>query len=223
MEKWMRQSISVITVLGLVLVSVFVVWLLYQFIPPSGYRDTFLGNLLATLIGVVAAIPIGLEINRYTTEIQDQKSREADEGRRIDRLKWLLTLVKEELKLNASILTNLIRAQEDNDKAHNAYGLKDDFWDSITASGDIRWIDDLDLLDQIGFAYYMLRRIRMLEEKYFDPGFNMAVSQMRPNQPDVQSYAGVAVVRIVRELCPRALEKVNQAVTLIDEHLAELS
>lgn len=46
--------------------------------------------------------------------------------------------------------------------------VKDELWNALSDGGELQWIQDLDLINEISSAYYFIRIIIGLEEKYFN-------------------------------------------------------
>ena len=192
----------------------FTVWFGYEQIPKSDVRDTFLGGLLATVIGLVAGIPIALEINRYQSLIQEKQERKSEDREKLDRKIRILSLIKQELGFNQEFLVALVEVQADHPDVVINWGLKNDLWKALADGGELPWIDDLQLLDAIARAYYYIRRIMFFEDFYFSPNFRAAVSN-----EGRQTYAGERIVKAVTQMRPDALGVVNEALAQIEQHL----
>jgi len=195
-----------------------IAWLSFEFVPQSSFRDGFLGNLFATIIGVIVGIPIALELNRVQQERQIRDKQESEKKEKSQHKSRLLTLIKNELDYNRQLLVQLIEQQDDSPKIVAYLGLKNDLWNSFSDSGELQWIDDLELLDSISTAYYHIRNIIPSEEKYFDPDFNNAVSV-----GNRRTYAGEKTVERVISIRPDTLESIKHALTKIEEHLIEIN
>jgi hypothetical protein len=107
-------------------------------------------------------------------------------------------------------LNEVIKAQEDNPSVVSFVGMKNDLWVSLADSGELHWLDDLAILDAIANAYYHLRRIITLEEKYFDSGFKMAVSGRSG-----QTFAGAGTAEHTKALRSVALQAIEGALKSI--------
>lgn|GEM_PF-3499644 len=189
------------------------VWFFYERIPKSDTRDTFLGNLFATIIGIFIGIPIALEISRYQSAIQEKQEKAKREWERLARKQRILNLVEHELIYNRDLLSAMVEKQGSAPGIVTYLGLKNDLWNALSDGGELHWIDDLKLLDSITKAYYHIRRIIFLEEKYFDPEFNSAVSSEGRN-----TYAGERIVKGVTTIRPDGLAAIEQALTEIEGH-----
>lgn len=189
------------------------VWFFYERIPKSDTRDTFFGNLLATIIGVFIGIPIALEVNRYQSASQEKQEEATRAQERLARKQRILNLVEQELIYNRDLLSAMVEKQKSAPAIVTYLGLKNDLWEALSDGGELHWVDNLKLLDSITKAYYHIRRIIFLEEKYFDPAFYNAVSNEEGN-----TYAGARIVKGVIVIRPHGLVAVEQALAEIKEH-----
>jgi len=131
--------------------------------------DGFLGNLFATLIGIVVGIPIALAINRKQQRTIESKAEEQRYRDEAERKKKILNLVKTELEFNKNSLIDR-QSQEHQTEQRTVLlpPLKDELWRAFSDGGELQWIKDLDLLDKIASAYHQIRTTIFLEQKYFD-------------------------------------------------------
>ena len=108
------------------------------------------GNLLATLIGLAAGVPIGLWINRSITNEQIQNRKIAKRAKELEILKSIKTEI-ENCKLNVF--------QYRPQKIDSFLGVpyKTITWDVYCASGKIKYISSIELLDQLAFAYHHIK------------------------------------------------------------------
>lgn len=209
--------------LRLIIVAVIVIFAIiptmYFFarIADPAFRDGAMANWFATMIGAIVGILIALEINRYQQETQEKRERQVQEREKSARKTKILTLIRGELELNRQILFSTIEKQRIHPKVVPLTGMKDDLWNAFSASGELQWIDDLELLDSISTAYYYIRRIIPLEEKYFEPLFSLKlVSDTGPEG----SYGGERIVRNLASIRPDALRAVEQTLEEIEKHLS---
>jgi hypothetical protein len=179
----------------------------------KAYRDSFFANWAATVIGVIVGIPIALELNRRET-IADAKrsaeSRQADERQRRSKI---LSLLRTELINNKEQLVNRQVGEGRPQRQVLLPGLKDELWHAFSDGGELQWIQDLDLLDAIATAYYRIRTIIYLEERFFEaahfPG--MQIHQ--------DKYPKDHILEYLKSLDPTAIETVGRAIESIDRSL----
>ncbi len=143
------------------------------------FRDSLMGNWFATMIGALAGILTAIEINHSLENIEKTK-RETEEKQRKEKI---LSLIKEELNFNLNeMMSRQPNSPDKNQRSVRIPGLKDELWDAFSDSGEIQWLNDPQLLDVITKAYYYVRSVIYLEEKYFDvlhfPGIRMGQSSM---------------------------------------------
>ena len=125
----------------------------------QNYWDGAIGNWLATMLGVIGGIPIALEVNRFITEIDDQKKRKVEK----DKEKAILLLVKEELDFNLSRLND----RKGNISSLPLHPFKTDLWDALSDSGEIKFINSSSLLNRITSAYHIIKIVKKTEEQCY--------------------------------------------------------
>jgi len=145
--------------LFIVALILFAAWLSFQLVAQSSFRDSFLGNLFATVIGVIVGIPIALEINRIQQEVQEKGEQERQTREKLSHKTRVLTLIKRELEYNRELLLYVVERQDEHPQLVTHLGLKNDTWNSFSDSGELQWVDNLELLDGISTAYYHIRNL----------------------------------------------------------------
>jgi hypothetical protein len=196
------------------------VWIGFEAIPKSDTRDQFFGNFLATVIGAIVGIPIALEITRHQRRLQEAEDESTKGRERCQRQIRILELLRGELAVNRRILPQLIEAQATDPAVVSTVGMKNDLWMSLADGGELHWLDDLTTLDAVANAYYHLRRLIVLEERYFDSGFRLKVSRVGSPQ---STFAGEETSAHARDLRPHALEAVDVAIEAVTAKLNELA
>jgi hypothetical protein len=151
------------------------------------FRDSLMGNWFATMVGALAGILTAIEINN-SLENKEKQNKEVEETQRKEKI---LSLIKEELTFNLDeLLLRRPNQQEQKIRTAKLPGLKDELWNAFSDGGEIQWINDPQLLDAITKAYYYIRSVIFLEEKYFDvlhfPGIR--VNQASPPESRILGY-----------------------------------
>jgi len=183
----------------------------------SVFRDSAMGNLFATMVGALIGILIALEINRQQQETQERKEAEFQEQEENDHKAKILKLVKSELEYNRNSLTERQPKKEgESQRKVLLPRLKDELWNAFSDGGELQWIKDLQLLDFISTAYYHVRTIIFLEEKYFEavhyPG--MVVQQNKYPKDYILGYLATTD--------PEVLKHIEEALGEIDRSLIAL-
>ena len=68
----MKNTKLVLYWIAVIAIGIFGAWFCFNHVPQSAFRDSFLGNLLATIIGVIAGIPIALWVSRLQQDEQEK-------------------------------------------------------------------------------------------------------------------------------------------------------
>ena len=178
------------------------------------YRDSFLGNWAATVIGVIFGVPIALELNRRheaakALQAEAEKRREESERR-----KRILGLLHKEISYNKKELRKRAEITH-GERLILMPGLKDGLWRAFSAGGELRWVRDPDLLDAISNAYYYVKVLIYLENQFFEaahfPG--MQIHQDKYPQDYILDY--------LRVIDPIALGEIDQALQALSAALAD--
>jgi len=196
-----------------VLVIVFGGWKLLSLVPSM--RD-YLSGVVTTTIGVIIGIPVALAINNYQRKLQSEETSRQLEIERLSRKILLLQYISEELELNKSILEDSIEKQRSIKNYTNRIGMKSDLWLSLLSSGDLKYIDETEILNSLSLSYFFINRIRDLEKVYYDTSFHMATD-------NEDYYTGKRAVQTVEYLRPKAFEQVAQTHAFVSDFLARLS
>jgi hypothetical protein len=121
------------------------------------YWDGAVGNLVATLLGIIAGVPVALHLERR------RAANEAKEKRReeIRIKKEMLTLLREELLDNSDRLQK--RAAIDFIPIEP---LKTSSWVALRESGDLKYISEPSLISCIANSYRFLAIVQDKEEHF---------------------------------------------------------
>jgi len=119
----------------------------------------FLGNLFATVIGVIIGIPVAFWINRRVEAITERDKRQ--------QIKSTLT---DELTLTHNRISLWIK---DGKKGLHAViilvqSIDDQLWRSLSNGGELQWIKDPKLLVVLSNTYTSMRNVRNVADKYHD-------------------------------------------------------
>ena len=124
-----------------------------------GYWDGAIGNWLATLLGIIAGVPIALAIERQRISHEEQ-AHVAEHREHAIKVSFL---IRDKLVYNSNRLTERI-----NDKTSlPLFPFKNDLWRALSDSGEIRWIDNPPILNKIASAYYYIGVVSAIEDKCY--------------------------------------------------------
>lgn len=176
--------------------------LIYSFyFSGQNYFDGAIGNLLATIIGIVLAVPAAISIERWRDKIENEKAiKEA-----ANRKKVVLEIITKELLQNKSILDKRLTLGE---KQYPHPQLKSISWQAFSSSGEIKWINDPILLEYIANAYHFIQRLNADEEMWYQAEVN------RDPRQTWQS-AGDRLRKHIVPIYPQAHAAVCQTLTVI--------
>ena len=180
----------------------------------QSFLDSTMGNWFATMLGLIAGIPIAFWINQKQTEFQEKERIESEKQVSQERKHKILALLRNELDTNRQYLNILIEKQNEQSKITMLAGMKNVLWRAFSDSGELHWIDDPTLIDGISTAYYNINALIDYESRYSDPYFNSSVSSSKSH-----TYAGENTVNNVKNLRPIALASISEAINSIDLEL----
>lgn len=121
----------------------------------------YAAGAVPTLVGVVAGIPLALWLIRVGDDVSGQRESEAATTRR-----WLvLDVIREELQ---EALDELRGDRSMRPRMFVFPFLKSEAWRALADGGDLRWIDDPELIGRIARAYHRIESTTILERAIFD-------------------------------------------------------
>lgn len=171
----------------------------------QAFWDAAIGNWLATMLGVIVGVPVALSIERRRASRRQEQL--ASEFRR--RSRNVLLLTKDELQHNLRALTN----RKTVPSSFLTQRLKDDLWQALSDSGEIKWIDDPALLSGIATAYHFVAIVRDIEEKAY-----AALRGINPRYDD-GSYASERLLQDARAFDNALLASLATALVQIEDEL----
>ena len=121
------------------------------------FWQAFVSNAAATLVGVALGIPIALWISRHQANTEEK-----------ERKKKILTLLYDELLVDRAVLFGWHDSQDQKSEARILSAiLRYESWKAFSDGGELEWIRDPGLLNTISEAYFMIRSVSQLSDRYF--------------------------------------------------------
>lgn len=188
---------------------------LIQFLPqPSNtFWDNSIGNFLATVLALIGGILIALWIDRIIKKREEllkykwERSRESQ----------ILFLIKEELDFNLNSL--FLKGKKGNTSTMTVQPLKSDLWDSLVSSEETKYTEDLNLLNRISAAYYMLKTVKNIELQAY---IALRTSPVSFTINGVKKTSAQLLVSDARGLDNLFESSTKEAIRYIDKRLKEL-
>jgi len=125
----------------------------------QSYWDNAIGNFMATLLGIIAGLPIAFEIERHRIKREEQERIIESK----DRAKNVCSLLKEELAYNLSGL----KVRQADKTSLPLEPLKFSVWEALCSSAEIKWINDPLILGSISSAYHYIIIVSEIESKCY--------------------------------------------------------
>ncbi|HZQ06243.1 MAG TPA: hypothetical protein VFD70_06650 [Anaerolineae bacterium] len=198
----------VLTVALVVTVIAVMVAVVYGF---ERYDFNFLDNLIATSVGVLFGLVLGLFTN--SLEVSDQRAQAENQAR--TRAQDILKRIQTELEYNFKILAQRIEflnapsqsPQKIAPRIMLQYRLNLELWDALRLAGDLSFIEDLGLLEAITSAYHRLRTIAFIEEQSLIKQYTMPDSPLIEGLTDEER----AMLPIAAGDVKAALDRIGRA------------
>lgn len=200
-----------------VILSVVALWATGFFIDhysSATFLDGAMGNLFATLLGVVVGIPIALELSRYqqTSALASAKHAEAAEG--VNRKRSVLTHLRKELVSNRDQVLECRQPLSKSEKRSVLTNpLRYELWTVFSDSGELRYIDNPDLLAALAQAFHEVKATAQMERLLLEvshfPGIRMQGSR----------HIDENLIEYITNDDPHLLQSIENALARIENEL----
>lgn len=175
----------------------------------TSFWQSLASNFAATIIGAFFGVWLALIVSKrheFSTEKEQKKK--------------ILELLGDELDYNLKsfkVLDMKIEKGENADIRNYIWildaSLKTELWESISDSGDLKWIKNIRLLSYISDAYFFIGSVEQLSKKYFQ----MCLTQFSADSEISGWTAGKmkesldGAIGIAREIIEIAIEQIDKA------------
>lgn len=167
----------------------------YMFFELSFWQG-FVGNLLATIIGVAIGIPVAFWVNRRL-EANTEKEKK----------KKILDILSSELNQTVVDIISLEYSLGENENiVPLAFTMSDEVWRALSDGGELQWIKDPELLLQLASVYAKIKYLKILSQQFMDAAIY---------KNDVDKGLRVAIAEILRQNIKELKEEILQANGLI--------
>jgi hypothetical protein len=133
------------------------------------------GFIAAVFVQLIGTIAFGAVVSYSLFTIQH--AQEISERQRVDvdlaaaNKKRVISYIKAELSYDLDAIKVKRGAGTVLDFAIQKTPLKSDFWKIAGLSGDLKWIDDIELLNLVADAYFNVDNVRTWETRFLDATF----------------------------------------------------
>ena len=133
------------------------------------FVESAMGNLFATILGVLVGLPIALEVNQRQ-QTADQRAAAVDRANELSaRRRKVLSLLREELQKNLDGLgERRAPIAQGGKRAVFTHSLRNQLWLAFADGGELQCVDEPLLLANLADAYHAIAYCILLEHKYFD-------------------------------------------------------
>lgn len=167
------------------------------------FWQAFVSNAAATIVGVAIGIPVALWINHY-----QEKSSEKE------RKKKILRLLFNELLGNQAVLSGWHKSEDQHGEARILSAvLRNESWKAFSDGGELEWIKDPELLNTISEAYFLVRSVGEMSDKYY--------GMLMVNLEQVSAFPGTNIYHYLEKSVEEAREAINKALQEISSQVVK--
>jgi hypothetical protein len=194
--KTIRERSTPFTIAIIFLIVVLIV-IGGHYIFRSSFLQDFSSNFLSTILGVIVGIPIAF----WTSNYQDRVAEK-------ERKTKILHLLQEELFVNLTQLSGWLKSPAKYYELFIMGGfLKDEVWKSFSDGGELQWIKDPTLLNQLSWAYSSIKTVKYISEKYFTYAYlPKGENRMDIDRGKAEDYMRKMLDKGMSEACERISE-----------------
>ena len=154
------------------IVAAIALWSVLYFIAhfgSQGFVESAMGNLFATILGVLVGLPIALQVSRYQQSAAQAAAVLEKTSEVAARRRKVLRLLREELQKNIDGLTERIAPiAQGGKRLVFTHSLRNQLWVAFADGGELQYVDDPGLLATLADAYHEVAYCILLENKFFD-------------------------------------------------------
>lgn len=201
-----------IIMLIIVFVSPFIY--IHTFNVSQDFWDNTMGNMLATVLALIAGIPTALWIDRLI-KFREEHQKHLDERKQE---KEILQLIYEELDFSYNSL--FIKSMKGNSLSITIQPLKSDLWETLISSKEIKYIESPSLLNRISSAYYVLKIVKNIQEQAY---IALRTSALVFTENDgTKSNSAQKLLKDARVFDDLFEESIKEALRMINERLSKI-
>lgn len=176
--RFARHRFFLIILIALVIVSInafLYTYNRYTSFYDIGFWQNTVSNFIATFFGLFFGIPIALWINHLQQESIDENEKLKSNEEARQRRKIILTSLRTELNGDYELLKDYpgytITYKSFDWLYFFATAPSIEFWRSLSNSGELRWIEDADLLMHIAWAYHSIEQVKVSGQLFVDSAY----------------------------------------------------
>lgn len=215
-NNWLTKKLGEIitaAIFIIILTMLFIYALCFAKIEKS-FWDNAMGNILTTIIALIAGIPTALWVDRRIKSGEENRKYISDRKRE----KNLLELIKEELEFSYKSL--FLSGKKGNKTSITIQPLKSDLWDALVSSDETKYIEEPNLLNRISSAYYVLKIIKNMEKHAY---IALRTSAIRFTLPDgTKKNAAQLLLEDARSFDSLFENSIKEALEMINKRIIKL-
>lgn len=159
-----------ITVLGLVIPVALAVAVagIVRWGATALFFDAFYANFLSTVAGIFFSVPVSLWLAQREASDFEASARRREDAAAARRKRTILRLLRAEIQLNLDNMVERAPTPGIGPREHIIPFLRRSVWDALSDGGELRWVDDPELLGSLSNAYHWIGTNAYLERKHYE-------------------------------------------------------
>lgn len=199
------------------LVALVATWAAIYFVQhfsSSSFQEGAMGNLFATILGVVVGIPIAVELSRRQQALENAVGEARKHKEESQRREKILSLIRSELAMNRDDLEEKTKNIQTGGKREvHVNTLREEMWSAFSDGGELHYINDPELLALIAGAYYEIRTTIHLERRFMEAIHFPGMTIKRDKYP--QDY----YLEYLTATDPSVLKAIDMTIKRIDSQI----
>jgi len=208
-EKIKKIQIFLTIALFIILLTPFIYICIFR--PDRTFWDNSMGDMLATILALIAGIPVALWIDRLNKTQEERKKYSQDRKREL----IILMLIRQEIDFSYTSL--FLHRTKGNIKTIRIQPLKSVLWESLVKSQELKYIEDPKLFNTIASAYYVLNFVKKIEEHAYIALRTLGVEfDLKDGTTEKAATLLLKDARkfdaLLEDTCKEALKKINEKI-----------
>ena len=168
-HKLMSRRVSISLWIIAVAVAMWSILYFFAHFRSAPFVESAMGNLFATILGILVSVPFALAINRHQQESALAISLSERTHEEAVRKKKVLGLLSLEIQSNLEAIRNRRVPMDTGGKRMvDSQSLKSLIWTAFSDGGELHYVNNPEVLAALANAYENIRNCAMLEIKFLE-------------------------------------------------------
>lgn len=162
----------------------------------ADYQQNFFSNTLATSVGLIIGVPLGLLIDSLRSSGAKREIKSAQNKKR----EKVLSVIEKELKENLEVIPERIK----DSLAPMTHPFSTESWDALSSSGELQYIEDPEILGELSSVYAKIRQVKYLEDQ------GVVIVKSVASSSDMKNIGGRSMLSSARSFNESLTEDINR-------------